>query len=188
MRGFFVAARRGDYIGDMSHFVTPNFEIRRARADDLAAVDAMMSVSYPVQLKLDYPPSVLVLALPLIARAQPQLLRSGNYFVALSDGGDILGAGGFSHPDPGSGRRQTGVGHVRHLVTEHRHTRRGIGRALMAHIESAATGQGITTLGCLSTRTAVPFYLACGYVQDGPVTIALRPGIEFPAIRMQKAL
>ena len=28
----------------------------------------MMSVSYPVQLKLDYPPSVLVLALPLIGR------------------------------------------------------------------------------------------------------------------------
>lgn len=166
----------------------PNITIRAARPEDLGEVHAMMSVSYPVQLKSDYPPSVLVLALPLISRAQPQLLRSGNYFLAVSKDGDILGSGGFSHPDPGNGQRRRGVGHVRHLVTDHRHTRRGIGRALMARIESAATGQGITTLGCLSTRTAVPFYLACGYVQDGPVTIALRPGIEFPAIRMQKAL
>ena len=148
----------------------------------------MMSVSYPVQLKPDYPPSVLVLALPLISRAQPQLLRSGSFYLAVSEDGDILGSGGFSHPDPGGGRRQKGVAHVRHLVTDHRHTRRGIGRALMAHIEAAAIGQGVKLLGCLSTRTAVPFYAACGFSRTGPVTIALRPGIEFPAIRMQKAL
>jgi hypothetical protein len=52
----------------------------------------------------------------------------------------------------------------------------------------AARKAGCTALDCLSTRTAVPFYATLGFQTLGPVTITLRPGIEFPAIRMARAL
>jgi hypothetical protein len=39
-------------------------------------------------------------------------------------------------------------------------------------------------LDCLSTRTAVPFYLALGFQSMHPQDLALGPGISFPVMRM----
>ncbi len=70
--------------------------LRRARLSDLTAVDRLLQRSYPRLLRPDYPPSVMVLALPIIARARPELLASGRYFVVEAEDGVILGAGGWS--------------------------------------------------------------------------------------------
>ena len=102
--------------------------VRVATPDDLNGVDLLLSRSYPVLLKPDYAPSTLVTALPLISRAQPALLASGSYFVAELEG-EIVGAGGWTFAAPGGKPGTRGVGHVRHVVTSHLHTRRGIGRA-----------------------------------------------------------
>lgn len=80
------------------------------------------------------------------------------------------------------------MAHVRHVVTDHRRTRRGIGRALMRRILADAAADGVTAFECLSTRTAVSFYAACGFAELGPVMVALGPGIEFPAVRMARRL
>ena len=47
---------------------------------------------------------------------------------------------------------------------------------------------GARLLDCQSTLTAVPFYASLGFREVGPVLVTLRPGIEFPAMRMQRAL
>ena len=60
-----------------------SFSLRRANPDDLSALDLLLARSYPRLLKADYPPSVVVLALPIIVRARPELLASGRYFVDL---------------------------------------------------------------------------------------------------------
>jgi hypothetical protein len=73
----------------------PTITIRKTRASDLAALDAMFARSYPILLKADYPPSALVTALPLISRAQPNLITSGNYYLAEVDG-QVVAAGGWS--------------------------------------------------------------------------------------------
>ena len=52
--------------------------LRHATPSDLAAVDALLARSYPRLLAADYPPSVLVTAVPIIARARPELLASGR--------------------------------------------------------------------------------------------------------------
>ena len=39
-----------------------------------------------------------------------------------------------------------------------------------------------------STLTAVPFYAALGFVEIGPIRVTLRPGIEFPAVHMQRRM
>lgn len=151
--------------------------LRHATLADLAAVDDLLARCYPRLLAKDYPPSTMVLAVPLIMRARPELLTSGRYHLAITEQGRVVGAGGWS------GRGQ-GWAQVRHVATDPGHLRRGIGRRLMRRVLAEAAGQGVTQLECLSTLTAVPFYAALGFAVLGPIEIGLRPGITFPAVRM----
>lgn len=162
--------------------MTDTITIRPTGPGDLAAVDALLARAYPRLLAADYPPSVLVTALPIISRGRPELLASGTYYLAEGPSGAVLGAGGWTR----SGAPGGGVGEIRHVVTDDRQVRRGIGRAIMERIFADAGGAGITHLTCLSTRTAVPFYEAMGFRTVGPVEVPLRPGIVFPAVRMQR--
>ena len=159
--------------------------IRLAAPADLAEVDALLAHSYPRLLAPDYAPSVLVLALPIISRARPELLACGSYFVALDGNGRMVGAGGWTRGAPEGGDAAQRIGHVRHVVTRAGEVRRGIGRALMGCAMEDAAAEGIRRLDCLSTRTAVPFYEAMGFRALGPVDVPLRPGIVFPAVRMR---
>ena len=68
--------------------------LRAAKLADIGQVDDLLARSYPRLLRPDYPPSMLVLALPLITKAQPALLRSGRYFV-VEDGDRVVAAGGW---------------------------------------------------------------------------------------------
>ena len=160
--------------------------LRRTTSADLAAVDALLAASYPRLLAPDYPPSILIMALPIISRARPELLTSGRYFIVL-DGAQVVGAGGWSSHAP-QGPSAAATGHVRHVVTDHHHQRRGIGRALMTRVLADAQTAGMTRMECLSTRTAVPFYTAMGLVRIRDVLVPLRPGIDFPAVQMEMAL
>ncbi|MCU0801664.1 MAG: GNAT family N-acetyltransferase [Rhodobacteraceae bacterium] len=153
---------------------------------DLAAVDLLLAESYPRLLAADYAPSVLVTALPLISRAQPGLVTSGRYFLAW-EGDQLLAAGGWSMGAPGGGAATAGVGHIRHVVTDWRYQRRGIGRALMQAVLADAMGAGVARMECLSTLTAERFYASLGFVARGRVMVALRPGIDFPAMAMDLA-
>lgn len=154
--------------------------IRTATSEDLEAVDTLLRRSYPVLLKPDYPPSVLVTTLPLISRAQPALLASGSYFLA-ERRGVVVGAGGWTPQAPGGRPGMRGVGHIRHVVTDHRQTRQGIGRRLMTHVIWHAKASGMQVLHCQSTLTAVPFYASLGFVAQGRIEVELPKGIGFPA-------
>jgi GNAT superfamily N-acetyltransferase len=170
--------------------MTPSTAItlRQAIRADIAGIDALLARAYPRLLKADYPPSLLVLAIPRIARAQPALVTCGTYHVACDAEGRILAAGGWTRAAPGHGRITAATGHIRHVVTDDRMTRRGLGRALLTHVIAEARAHGIARLDCLSTLTAVPFYRALGFGGDTPVTIPLGPGIDFPAIAMTRPL
>ncbi|ETX14747.1 acetyltransferase [Roseivivax halodurans JCM 10272] len=162
--------------------------IRAATPDDLAEVDALFQRSYPRLLRGDYPPSVLVTSIPIISRAQPALLASGTFYLAERNG-EVVGAGGWSEAGPGGGRQgRRGVAHVRHVVTDHRLTRQGIGRTLLGHVMMAAAGAGMAEMRCQSTLTAVPFYRALGFSEVGPITVELPRGIGFPAMLMRRIL
>jgi len=163
--------------------------IKVADRSDLADIDALLARSYPALLKADYPPSLLVTAIPLISRVNPKLVASGRYFVVRDGEGEAVGAGGWSRSNPNTGQAGApSTGHVRHVVTHHERTRHGIGRALMGRIFDDARAAGILRLDCFSTLTAVPFYSACGFSADQSLTIELRPGIEFPAVLMHRSL
>ncbi len=156
--------------------------IRPSSIKDLAAVDALLSRSYPKLLKADYPPSVLVTALPLISRAQPDLLKTGTYYVA-EVGASIAGVGGWT-PD----RKIPALAHIRHVGTDDRYQRMGIARAVVEHCLKTARANGFTQMECWSTRTAVPFYTSLGFETLGPIDVPLREGITFPSIRMMRSI
>jgi predicted N-acetyltransferase YhbS len=170
-RGFFAVVERGI------------MEIRATNRADIAAVDALLSASYPALLKKDYPPSVLVTALPLISRAQPRLVTCGTYY-GVFDEGALVAAGGWSRASGQGGR----LARVRHVVTAHHRTREGLGRQLMDHIFAKARAAGAEGMTCEATKTAVPFYRAVGFEGDEAITIQLQPGIDFPAVLMSRAL
>jgi GNAT superfamily N-acetyltransferase len=153
--------------------------LRLARPGDLATVDALFAHSYARLIRADYPPSVLVTAVPLLARAQPALLASGRYWLAETEEG-ILAAGGWSP-------RGAADGEIRHLVTRASHVRQGIASALLSRSIAQAAAEGILRLHCLATRTAVPFYERMGFRRLGEVSVPLGPGVAFPSERMLRA-
>jgi GNAT superfamily N-acetyltransferase len=162
--------------------------LRTATAADIAGIDTLLARAYPRLLRADYPPSLLVMAVPRIARAQPDLVTSGTYHVATDEDGTILAAGGWTRNAPGGGTAMPATGHIRHVVTDDRVIRRGLGRALLTRVIEEARDHGMRRLDCYSTLTAVPFYHTLGFGRDRPITIALGPGIDFPAVAMTLAL
>jgi GNAT superfamily N-acetyltransferase len=182
----------GPFLLRPAHQFTPMREmpitLRLAVPGDLAAVDALLQRSYPRLLAPDYPPSVMVTAVPLIARARPELLASGRYFLAVGDG-KVVGAGGYSLAAPAGrgapeGDQSQGTGHIRHVATDPGLVRRGIGSALLRAVFAAAAQEGVEVFECLSTRTAEAFYATHGFRRIGLLDIPLADGIRFPAIRM----
>lgn len=167
--------------------MSEDITFRPARKADFAGIDALLARVYPRLLKADYPPSVLVLALPIIARARPELVVSGTYWVA-QQGDQIIGAGGWTADAPNDGAQVNRLGHVRHVVCDDRCLRRGVARGLMARALDQARAAGVARLDCLSTRTAVPFYTALGFERGAEVEISLGPGIGFPAVQMQRSI
>ena len=134
--------------------------IRPSGRDDLAAVDALLARAYPRLLKADYPPSVLVTALPIIARARPELVGCGTYYLAECDDA-LVGAGGWTR------QWSPGAAEVRHLVCDDRRVRQGIGRALFRdaalRVMNAAEAIGIRGLIVHAiSHEAKAFYLALG--------------------------
>lgn len=157
--------------------------IRTAGAGDIDALDGLLRESYTRLLKFDYPPSIQVMAIPIIARVNPILVTSGSYFVAETVEEKIVGGGGWTRSVKGQG-----IGDVRHFVTHPNHLREGIARRVMMGVLCEARLAGVNQLDCLATRTAVPFYRALGFEEGREVSIGLRPGIDFPVVRMGRAI
>ena len=161
--------------------------VRPSTRADIGAIDALLGRSYPQLLKADYPPSALVTVLPLMTRAQPGLVASGRYFVA-EEAGRVLGAGGWSEALPGGGAPIAGRANIRHVATDPEALGRGVGRAIVEAALAQAREAGMTWVHCISTLTAVPFYRALGFEEMGPMTLQMRPGIDFAAVAMRRDL
>jgi len=165
-----------------------SLSIRIATPEDAPAVDALMKRSYGRLLKDDYPAEILIAALPLMARANPKLLASGTYFLVEDDADGLLGAGGWTPTAPGDMPNTPGLGHIRHVATDDRAVRRGVGRMILERCIAEAKAAGLERLEALSTLTAVAFYEAMGFEDIEPVAVPMGPHVMLPSIRMLRAL
>lgn len=162
--------------------------IRTATHADAEAVAALLADCYGTLLAGWYEPSLLARALPIITKANPKLLASGTYDVMDAGDGRLLGCGGWTAEEPGTGRRLAGEAHIRHVATDPASLRQGIGTALLAHCLAQGEAQSIRRLTCFSTLTAETFYRSCGFTTVGPTTIPLAPDLAFPALLMRRSL
>lgn len=158
-----------------------------ARPEDRDAVARLLERSYPVLMAGGYDPAVLAAALPLMTRANPALLASGTYLAAVSDGGDVVGCGGWNPERPGADATiEGGLGHIRHFGTDPEWARQGVGRAIMATCIETARESGVQRLECLASLNAIKFYSAMGFVETGHRVVLLGGTIPFPSIEMQR--
>jgi GNAT superfamily N-acetyltransferase len=169
--------------------LTPvTFQTRVAAPSDEVSISGLLSRSYSALLPQAYSTELLNAALPLITKAQPELLRSGTYYVAETNSGKLVGAGGWTKHSP-TGRDNTPMnGNIRHFGTDPEYTGIGVARALMDSCIEAARSAGLLELNCYSTLNAEAFYKSCGFITKEPNMIELPGGVQFPSVRMEITL
>jgi GNAT superfamily N-acetyltransferase len=162
--------------------------VRLAGTDDTDAVSRVLSSSYPILMAAAYDSSALLSeALPLIVRANPKLLRSGNYFVAEADD-EVIGCGGWSLERPGTGEVTDGIGHIRHFATRADRVGRGVGRALYAACEAQARAAGVKVFECYSTLNAQGFYSSLGFAPIGRIDVLLSDSVKLQGVHMRREI
>jgi GNAT superfamily N-acetyltransferase len=162
--------------------------IRSAIPDDAGLVDALLAASYPALMAPAYDRITLAAALPLMTRANPDLLESGTFYVAQTREGMIIGCGGWTRARPGSGDIEPGLAHIRHFATHPRHVGRGIGRAIYNRCHSEARIADMVRFECYSSLNAEPFYAAVGFAPVRKMEICLADRVIFPCVLMSRQL
>jgi GNAT superfamily N-acetyltransferase len=170
---------------------------RLARRDDIPALRALMEAAI-AELQTPFLDADQIAASRLIMGLDTQLIDDGTYFVVLRDG-ELAGCGGWSRRatlyggDQSPGRDAAlldpGVdaARVRAMYTIPHHTRRGVGRFIVALCEDAARSEGFRRVELMATLAGVPLYRACGY-QAGEAILDDRGGAPVPLVRMTKVL
>ena len=162
--------------------------IRVASTADADAVSDLFARCYPVLMAGAYSTETLAAALPLMTNANPALLSSGTYYVAERDDGTVVGCGGFTADQPGTGQRKAATGHVRHFATDPRCLRQGIGRGIIERAMMDARDAGMRRLDCFSSLNAVPFYSALGFTVLEPILVPLTAQVLLPAAHMHREI
>lgn len=161
--------------------------IRIALPEDAAAVTELLLRTYPVLMAPFYDAGALAGALPVMTRANPELLASSRYYVA-EDAGRLVGCGGWSPEQPGSGKIEAGLSHLRHFATDPDMTRRGIGRSIVLRCAIDAGRQGATRFQAFAGLNAEPFYRSFGLVRLSVFDLAMSPTAKLPAVLMEGPL
>jgi GNAT superfamily N-acetyltransferase len=164
-----------------------SFAIRPGVPGDEAAVDALLQASYPVLMSPGYDAAVLRAALPFMTRVDPRLLATGTYYLALDDGGEVVGCGGWTFDRPGSGEIVPGLAHIRHFGTHPGRTGEGIGRAIFERCLSDASRASVRRFECYASVNAENFYAALGFRRVRRMSVRMGT-LAFPVILMARRL
>ena len=161
------------------------FNVRVAAPEDFASVSALLEASYPALFAARYAPEVLFKALPLMTRANPRLLASGNFYVVAAPNEQLIGCGGWSRERPGSNEIECNQGHVRHFATHPEWIRHGVGRTIFARSARDARAEGVSSFECYSSLVAVEFYRALGFAVARHMELQLGEGVSIPGVLMR---
>ncbi|WP_033067746.1 GNAT family N-acetyltransferase [Thalassospira australica] len=158
-----------------------------ARPSDTDAISALFERSYAKLLVNDYDPETLRRGMAFLTKANLDLLASGTYYLAKTDRGDVIGAGGWTAARPGSnkGDVQDGLAHVRHFAVDPDHARKGVASMLFDRcVTDAQQANGVTRFECYSTLSARRFYESLGFRVIGDFAAPFAPDFKFPSLHM----
>jgi len=171
-------------------------ELRLAKAADEPAMRAIMDRAIAELLKPYLAPDAVSASFEIMG-LDSQLIADGTYF-AVCDDGVIVGCGGWSRRatlfggDHSAGRDAALLdpardpARVRAMYTDPAHTRRGIGRMILAACEDAARAEGFTHVELAATLAGEPLYRACGYEVIERFSARTSAGVDVPLLRMGK--
>jgi putative acetyltransferase len=155
----------------------PAIAIRLYRAEDLSKLIALFRGSVRNIARLDYTESQLRAWAPdaIDPEQFARRLTAKPTWVAESEGHVV----GFSDLEPD--------GHIDMLYVHPDYQRRGVARALLAHIERVAQTRGLDRLYTEASITARPAFAASGFHVLAAQTVTVR-GESLTNYRMQKRL
>lgn len=104
----------------------------------------------------------------------------------LADDDRIVGFGVLDY-DP-DGRDDRSTGEIGAVYVHPDHVREGVGRAMLAALESAARDAGLETLVLTASRNAIDFYRRQGYEGIETVSLEMAEGVRLECLRMRTAL
>ena len=169
--------------------------LRRARPDDIPAIDAMHFLSVQGLGVADYTPAELE-AFICHGTYDPAMIHDGTYFVIL-DGERLVASGGWAQHLPHSEAPGAGADEevsilsptsakVRSVFVHPLYARRGLGSWLVRHAEQEAVAAGFRLLELWASLTGVPLYRKLGYAEIRKLAIPGGNGTAVPAVHMAK--
>ena len=171
--------------------------IRKARPEDLPAIEEVMRASLSHHGAHFYDPALIPSAVRHIAIPDRQLVDDGTYYVVVEDD-RIVACGGWSWRQKlftGTSDQEATIGDVdpandpariRAMFVLPDYARRGLGRLILETSENAAHEMGFTKFELMATLPGVPLYEACGYSRVKDVTLELPDGTTLDCVRMVK--
>jgi GNAT superfamily N-acetyltransferase len=163
----------------------PVLKIRLAEPADSDALSALILASYSTLYRGWYADDVLAAALPLMSKANPQLLASGTYYVA-ELAGALAGCGGWTAAPPGGGQITPGVAYIRHFATHPDHVRKGVASRLIKRCVGDAKATGVRVFKCMASLPAESFYASVGFRRAGLTDFVFPGNIRLAAILMER--
>ena len=170
--------------------------LRLANEADLPALKILMHDAIH-QLQADVLNPAQIKASSAFMGLDRQLVIDRTYFVATIDGA-LAGCGGWSRRatlyggDHSAGLREPRLldprsepARMRAMYTSPGHTRRGVGRAILAECERSAQAEGFASAELMATMSGLPLYLAAGYAIIEEL-VDDRGGTPVPLRRMHK--
>ena len=170
---------------------------RPAQLSDLPALRALADAAI-AELQRPFLDDAQVAASALLMGIDTQLVEDGTY-VVVEEAGEVVGCGGWSRRatlyggDQSPGRDAAlldpavDAARIRAMYTHPAHTRKGVGRLVLAVCEADAAAEGFRRAELMATLAGEPLYRACGYDVIERVTDD-RGGAPVPLLRMGKAL
>ncbi|QND56776.1 GNAT family N-acetyltransferase [Mesorhizobium huakuii] len=168
--------------------MSATFTVRRATPQDEAGVSELLLASYPGLMRTAYDQAILEGALPLMTRANPALLSSGTFYLAVNGHDLAVGCGGWSRELPGSSEVTPGLAHIRHFATHPEWLRRGIGRELYRRCAEDGRSSSVRRFECQASLNAEGFYAALGFRTVRRIELRIGPGPMLPSILMERAI
>jgi GNAT superfamily N-acetyltransferase len=184
----------------IAHLVqnAPELVLRKAGAEDLAAIGALIPLSVRHLSHGFYSDLEIASALKYVFGPDTQLVRDGTYYVLEADG-ELAGCGGWSRRRTLYGGDQKKRGRdpeldprmdparIRAFYVSPGWARKGIGARLLNASIAGAAAAGYRRLELMATLPGVPFYLKNGFIADEEVRDVLPDGVGLRFVKMSRA-
>ena len=177
----------------------PGLTYRLATEADISAISRLMDRAID-SLQRAYLSPAEIAASRLSMGLDTQLISDRTYFLVEQDD-EPVGCGGWSYRATLYGGDQSAVqrdartldpasdaARIRAMYTCPSHTRRGVGRLVLALCEDAARAAGFRRVEMMATLAGEPLYLACGYLPIERVSKMAESGPPVPGVWMGKDL